>query len=178
MILTASTRAYFQELQAKVSKAMAHVGSPTPYFVEGDPIIVNYELIREAWLEGAAIKSVCQKHNLSRTQYYDKEDRFVQFGLPGLFPDIKPLAKEKYLERLVIMVDKARSCLAQQAILRIAEAVPATRAVADMEMVSQILASYGRSVSNRPADIDFWSRIQRTLSQLDRLRLQEPSLSR
>ncbi len=40
-----------------------------------------------------------------------------------------------------------------------------------MEPVSQILASYGRSVSNRPADSEFWSRIQRTVNDLNRLNL-------
>ena len=32
--------------------------------------------------------------------------------------------------------------------------------------VSQILASYGRSISDRPEDSKFWFRIQRTLNQL------------
>jgi hypothetical protein len=173
MILTANTRAYFQKLQAKVSKAMAQFNSSTPYYVEEDPVIANYEMIRDAWFQRESIKTVCQKHKLSRSQYYEKEERFVKFGLAGLFPDLRALAEAKDLERLVVMVSKARPCLSQQAILRVAEAVPATQAMANMETVAQILASYGRSVSNRPADIDFWSRIQRTLGQLDRLRQKE-----
>jgi hypothetical protein len=39
-----------------------------------------------------------------------------------------------------------------------------------MESVSQILASYGSCVSNRPVDKAFWSRIQRSLDQLKRLK--------
>jgi len=92
----------------------------------------------------------------------------VKCGIVGLFPDIKALEVSQYLERLVIMISKARPCLSQQAILRIAQAVPVTKQGADIECVSQILASYGRSVSNRAADIKFWSRIQRTLAQLNR----------
>ena len=94
----------------------------------------------------------------------------MKHGLPGLFPEVKKLPYPEDLERLVIMVSKARPSLSQQAIFRIAEAVPATQQAAGMEPVSQILASYGRSASNRPADIEFWSRVQRTLNHLNRLK--------
>jgi transposase-like protein len=171
MIFTHGTMTYFQKLQAKVSQAMAQFGSPTPYFVQDDPIIEGYESIREVWLQGVPVKKVCQKHNLSRSQYYEREDLFLKYGVAGLFPDFKAPIDEPGLERLVVMVSKARASLSQQAILRIAEAVPATKVAADMETVAQILASYGRKVTDRAADIDFWSRIQRTLGELDRLKL-------
>ena len=170
MILSHNSRSYFELLQAKVSQAMARYARHTPYFLDDDPVITNYEVIREVWFDHSPIKAVCQRHGLPRSQYYEKEDRFVEHGLPGLFPEVKTLSISEDLERLVIMVSKARPSLAQQSIMRIAEAVPATQEAAGMEPVSQILASYGRSVSNRPADIEFWSRIQRTLNQLNRLK--------
>lgn len=170
MILSHNSRSYFELLQAKVSQPMARYARHTPYFLEDDPVIANYEVIREVWLDGSPIKTVCQRHSISRSQYYEKEDRFAQHGLAGLFPEVKTLPFSKDLERLVIMVSKARPSLAQQSIMRIAEVVPATQDAAGMEAVSQILASYGRSVSNRPADIEFWSRIQRTLGELNRLK--------
>jgi len=149
---------------------MAQITRRTPYFLDNDPVIINYEVIREVWFNRSPIKTVCQRHGLSRSQYYEKEDRFVEHGLPGLFPEVKTLPISEDLERLVIMVSKARPSLSHQSIMRIAQAVPATQEAADMEPVSQILASYGRSISNRPADIEFWSRIQRTLNQLNRLK--------
>ena len=170
MILSHSTRSYFLLLQAKVSQGMARYGRPIPYFVEDDPVIANYELIRAVWLDGLPIKRACQRHSISRSQYYEEEERFVEHGLLGLFPEVKTLSISTDLERLVVMVSKARCCLSQQAIMRIAEAVPATQEAAGMEAISQILASYGRSVANRPADIEFWSRIQRTLNELNRLK--------
>jgi hypothetical protein len=54
--------------------------------------------------------------------------------------------------------------------LRIAQALPLTRDEAELEAVSQILASYGRSISDRAADGKFFSRIQRTLNQLLQLK--------
>lgn len=149
---------------------MARYARQTPYLLDEDPVIENCEVIREVWVNNTPIKTVCQRHGLSRSQYYEKEDRFVEHGLPGLFPEVRTLSISQDLERLVIMASKARPSLSHQSILRIAEAVPVTQEAAAMESVSQILASYGRSVSNRSVDIDFWSRIQRTLHHLNRLK--------
>ncbi len=170
MILSHNSRSYFELLQAKVSQAMAKYARQTPYLLDKDPVIENYEVIRDVWVNKKNIKTVCQLHGLSRSQYYEKEDRFVEHGLPGLFPEVRTLLIPQDLERLVIMVSKARPSLSHQFILRIAEVVPATQEAAARESVSQILASYGRSVSNRSVDIDFWSRIQRTLHHLNRLK--------
>jgi hypothetical protein len=145
---------------------MAQYSSRTPYFLDDDPVIANYEILREVWFGGAPIKTVCRRHDLSRSQYYEKEDRFVKHGVLGLFPKLKTLHYSSMLERLIVMVCKARPSLSQQAMLRIAQALDLTRDEADMEGVSQILASYGRSISDRPEDSKFWFRIQRTLNQL------------
>ncbi|MBW2450707.1 MAG: transposase [Deltaproteobacteria bacterium] len=170
MILSPKSREYFKFLQAKVSQGMARYASGIPYFLDDDPVVKNYEIIREVLFDGAPIKNVCQSHQLSRSQYYQKEDRFVSHGLAGLFPEVKTLAYSAELERLIVMVSKARPSLSQQAMLRVAQAVPITCQVADIESVSQILASYGRSASDQPADLTFWSRIQRSLNQLCRLK--------
>ena len=171
MILSHNSRSYFALLQAKVSQGMAQFGRYTPYLLDDDPVLTNYEAIRDVWLDGSPIKAVCQQVGLSRSQYYEKEDRFVKHGLPGLFPEVRTLPISEDLERLVIMVSKARPSLSQQSTMRLTEAVPVTQVDAGTESVSQILASYGRSVSNRPRDSEFWSRIQRTLNQLNRLKL-------
>ena len=153
-------------MAAKVSQAMAQYSSRSPYFVDDEPIIANYEILRQVWFDSVPIKSVCQRHGLSRSQYYEKEDRFVKHGVLGLFPRLKTLPYSAELERLIVMVCKARPSLSQQAMLRIAQALALTRDEADLEAVSQILASYGRAISDRPEDGKFFSRIQRTLNQL------------
>jgi len=160
MILSNNTRSYFELLQSKVSQAMAQYGRRTPYLLDDDPVITNYEVIRDVWFERLSIKRVCQRHGLSRSQYYEKEGRFVKHGLPGLFPDVRARGVSMDLERLVIMVSKARPFLSQQSIMRITEAVPATQEYTGVEPVS---------------DNEFWSRIQRTLNQLNRLKLRRIS---
>jgi hypothetical protein len=171
MILSQNSRDYFRFLQAKVSQAMARYASRTPYFLDDDPVIRNYEIIRKVWFGGTGIKTICKQHSISRSQYYDKEDRFVRYGVLGLFPEIKSLTFLPELERLVLIVSNARPSLSQQAILRVAEAVPITREAVDIELISQILASYGRSASDQPSDKHFWDRIQRTVKELSRLKL-------
>jgi hypothetical protein len=169
MILSHKSREYFKFLQAKVSQAMARQGSHTPYLLD-DPVIKNYEIIRGVWFDGKSIQHVCQRHKLSRSQYYEKENYFIHYGVLGLFPEIKTLVCSPELERLILMVSDARPSLSQQAMLRVAEAVPLTVMEADIDSISHILASYGRSPSDQPADRHFWDRIQRTLNQLYRLK--------
>ena len=111
-------------MQAKVSQAMAKFSMSTPYLVEDDTVITNYEIIREVWFGGVPIKNVCKRHNLSRSQYYEKEEGFVKHGLLGLFPEVKTRSYSADLECLIVLVSKARPFLSQQAMLRIAEAVP------------------------------------------------------
>lgn len=149
---------------------MAQHNSHTPYFVNDDPFIKNYEIIREVWFSASPIKGICKKYDISRTQFYEKENCFVKYGLLGLLPEIKAILCSPALERLIIMISKARPALSQQAVLRIAEAVPLTKEEVDIEGVSQILASYGRSTSDRLSDRNFWSRIQRTLNQLCKIK--------
>ena len=77
MIITPESREYFQKLPARVSHGMALFNSSTPYFVAEDPVIANYEMLHETWFQGVPINAVCIKHNLSRMQYDEKEERFV-----------------------------------------------------------------------------------------------------
>lgn len=172
MILSPKSRNYFKFLQAKVAQGMARHDSRTPYLLADDPIIRNYEIIHKVWSEGVGINKVCLENKISRSQYYEKEDHFVRYGVLGLFPEIKTVTSSPGLERLTIMVSNARPSLSQQAILRMAEAVPSTRQVADIEYISQILASYGRSPSDKAVDRSFWVRIQRTFNELYRLKAQ------
>jgi plasmid maintenance system killer protein len=170
MILSHKSRDYFKLLQAKVFQAMAKHQSPSPYLLDDDPVIRNYEIIHKVWVNSAAIKDVCCQHQISRSQYYEKEDGFVKFGVVGLFPEIKAPKHLPDLERLILILSNARPSLSVQAMLRVAEAIPVTQRAADIESVSQILSSYGRSASGQAADRDFWQRIQRTLNEIDRLK--------
>ncbi len=140
-----------------------------PYCIKNDPVIRSYEIIRKVWQDGEPIKSVCQSFDLSRTQFYEKENSFIQYGMAGLFPKVSKIACSQEMERLIIIINKAHPSLSQQAMLRIAQALPVTQNDASLECISHILASYGRSASCQISDKTFWGRIQRTLNELERL---------
>ncbi len=84
MILPAASINYFRMLSSKVTQGMASSYSETPYFLEQDPVIDHYEALREVWFGPVAIKHVCLKYHLSRSSYYELEERFIRYGLAGL----------------------------------------------------------------------------------------------
>lgn len=167
MILSRKTREYFKSLQSKVTQAMAQNNLTHPYLLE-DHFIRNYEMVRSVWLGRMPIINVCQRHDVSRSLYYEMERRFTQSGIIGLLPEITPLEVFPDLEKLVLLINEARPSVSQQAILRIAESMPTTSSAANISTISQILASYGTKATSQLSDKYFWGRIQRTLSQVQR----------
>ena len=133
MILTKSTIEYFKGMQSRVTQAMAKSVSTQPYAVKGDPVIQNYEILREVWLKRAPIKAICRRRDFAWSQYYEMEDRFLRHGVAGIFPEFKEATYCPDLERVVLMVKESRPSLSQQSILRVAHAIPLTRQYADEE---------------------------------------------
>ena len=167
MILPAASIAYFRMLGSKVTQGMACSYSETPYLLEQDPLIEHYEALRQVWLGSVAVKQVCLEYQLSRSSYYEMEERFMRYGLAGLFA-LPPTAaaQQPALEQLLLIVRKCRPSVSQTALLRIAQAVPVTREAADAETISRILNSHGYGYSSLQTDPDFWARVQRSLVEL------------
>ncbi|MCP3680023.1 MAG: transposase [Gammaproteobacteria bacterium] len=63
----------------------------------------------------------------------------------------------------MILAKESRPSLSYTAIHRIAQAVPLTRGLSNVELVSKILQSHGYGLSDIKEDLRFWGRIQRTL---------------
>ena len=165
MILSPSSLTYFSLLNSKVSKAMAAHHSETPYFVENDSLIDHYEMLRKVWLGGVPIKQSCLQHSLSRSTYYEIEERFIGHGVAGLFP-LPAGQQEPALEQLTLIVKECHPSVSQIAVLRVAQAVPVTQEVADSQLISKILISHGYGYAAMQSDREFWARIQRSLSEL------------
>ena len=171
MILSPGSIMYFKLLSSKVTREMASYHSATPYFIEDDPIIRHYEILRKVWLGSVPIKRVCLEYKLSRSSYYEIEDRFVRDGLVGLFPSPGGTVNQApNLEQLVILVKNCRPSVSQIALLRFAQAVAVTQAVADSQMISRILNSHGYGYASLESDRDFFGRIQRSLTELKGLK--------
>ena len=158
-------------LSSKVTREMASYHSDTPYFIKDDPIVSRYEVLRKVWFGSIPIKQACLEHNISHSSYYEIEERFVQYGLAGLFSiPGGGVKQEPSLEQLVLIVKKCRPSVSQIAVLRIAQAVPVTQVVADSGVISRILSSHGYGHSSLETDRDFWGRIQRSLVELEGLK--------
>ena len=166
MIFSAQTTKYYNSLNSRVIKGMALNHSKTPYFIKDEPIIRNYECLRDVWHSSLSISTACSKHNMSRSAYYQVESKFVEHGLAGLFDIAGNIRTEPVLESLVLLIKECRPSLSHVAILRIAQAVPLTKDIAGIDLISDILTSYGYGQSNLSTDRIFWGRIQRTLSLL------------
>ena len=171
MILSSGNIKYFKLLGSKVTSAMASYRSATPYFIEDDPVISHYEILRKVWFGSVPIRQVCLQYDLSRSSYYEIEDRFVRYGLAGLFTlPASTVSQAPGLEQLVLIVKNCRPSVSQIAVLRIAQAVPITRAAADLKMISRILNSHGYGYSRLETDRDFFARIQRSLTELTEIK--------
>jgi len=175
MILSENTIKYFKFIRSNVTAAMALNHSDYPYFIQDDTVINNYECLRKVWLNSISIRNACSIHNISRSYYYQMEERFIQFGLPGLFslPGGNGMAmkQEPNLEQLVVMIKKSRPSVQNIAILRIAQAIPITKECADPDLISKVLNSHGLGYMSLPSDEEFFGRIQRILFQLNNLHL-------
>ena len=129
---------------------MASHHSTTPCFIEDDPLINHYEALRRVWFSRVAVKQVCLQFHLSRSSYYEIEDRFVQHGFAELFLSPgSPVNQASNLEQLVLIVKNCRPSASQLAIMRVAQAVPVTQTVVDSQMISRILNSHGYGVPDR-----------------------------
>ena len=147
---------------------MASYHCTTPYFIETDPVIRHYEVLRKVWVSSVPIKQACTEHNLPRSSYYEIEDHFVRHGLAGLFSyPGGAVTQAPNLEQLVIIVKNCRPTVSQLAVLRVAQAVPVTHTLADSKVISRILNSHGYGYSRLETDRDFFARIQRSLEELN-----------
>lgn len=169
MIISSNTTQYFRMIASKVTAAMAVHHASTPYYIEDDPIIRNYECIRDVWYHHLPIVKACSKYQIARSSYYELEHRFITYGMAGLFFGVNSFQQQTELEELAMLVKKCKPNISHTAVLRIAEALPLTQKQANPEMISKILASYGYGQSNLKNDREFWGRIQRSLAELNRL---------
>jgi len=169
MILSKPLLDYFKSIQAKTLQAMAMSNAKTPYLLQKDENILRYEAIRDVWIEDQSVHSVCQKHNCSRSYYYDFEKRFLQLGMVGLLDTFTHVPQFPKLEQLIIMARKSRPTLSNAALLRIAQTIPITSEGVSIDLVSEILNSHGLNPSCLATDEAFFGRIQRTLAEYENL---------
>jgi hypothetical protein len=106
MILTKKSIQYFQSINSRVLKSMAKHQSKTPFHYEDEIFFAQYECLRSIWKSELPIKNACQKHNISKSSYYEIEKRFIANGLPGLFLFLNSCQQHLDLEQLALLIKK------------------------------------------------------------------------
>jgi len=152
--------------------------STVPYFIEGDPVLLRYDCIRDVWYNNIGINKACQTYNITRSHYYELEDAFISSGILGLFPTFNKVKQYPDLETLVLMVKRARPSISQTGILRIAEALPSTKLDVTLNLISEVLNSHGLGINNLKSDPEYYSRLQRKISALFYIKRQELKVRR
>ena len=168
MIFSQSAQQYFREMVSKVAAGAGEKFSKTPYWIENDLIINNYECIRAVWTRRSTISNACSQFSVARSSYYELENKFIKHGVLGLFSYSNGVKQHKDIEKLVLLVKKCHPRSSHTEILRVAEALPLTEKVATLELISNILNSHGYGHANMNTDPSFWGRIQRSIKEVDR----------
>jgi transposase len=165
MILTKKSIQYFQSLNSRVLQSIAKYQSKTPFHYDDEIFFAQYECLRSIWKSELSIKKACQKHNISKSSFYEIEKRFIVNGLAGLFPFSNSCQQHPDLEQLTLLIKKARPQISYTSIHRIAQVVPITERISSTKLISKILQSHGYGISDMEDDISFWGKIQRILNR-------------
>jgi transposase len=148
---------------------MAMYQTRTPYLYEGEDFFKHYECLRSIWTHTSSIKGACKKFNISRSSFYDIENRFIKYGLPGLFIFSDSSKQHPDLEHIALLAKKSRPHISYTAIHRLAQAISIIKDVSTPQIISKILQSHGYGISNMEDDSTFWGRIQRSLISWENL---------
>jgi hypothetical protein len=166
MIFSRDTVKYFKSIGSMAIQGMAQKKAKTPYFLDDDLVISNYECIRDVWHDKSSITDACNRHSIPRSTYYMLEEEFIKFGVPGLFPIMKQVMQFPKVEELVLLVKNARPSITNIGVVRIAQALPVTKEDVNLDLVSEVLISHGISGNDIPSDRDFFSKLQRIMNSI------------
>jgi len=169
MILSKNSIRYFQSLYSRILQSIVQHQAKTPYFFEGEDFFKHYECLRSIWTHTSSIKGACKEFNISRSSFYDIENRFIKYGLPGLFIFSDSSKQHPDLEHIALLAKKSRPHISYTAIHRLAQAIPTIKDVSTPQIISKILQSHGYGISNMEDDSNFWGRIQRSLTSWENL---------
>jgi hypothetical protein len=172
MLFTEKQLKYLAELPSTVAHALPEArNADVPFFLNDDPVIDNYELLRAVWMEGKSIQAACQGAGCSRTEYYHLEEAFVQHGVVAVYPDLGTRDQHPKLERLALLVKKTRTTATETAILRLAEAL-GIDPVPSLHSIGHVLHCHGMGNMRDEKDRAYWEGLQEIVQAVGGLKSQ------
>jgi len=80
------------------------------FFDPRDLVMVKYEMLRQARVEGQSITQAAAAFGLSRVTFYEAQAAFAEGGLPGLIPKRRgPKGAHKLTDELLTFLDQERA---------------------------------------------------------------------
>jgi len=80
------------------------------FFDPRDLVMVKYEMLRQARVEGQSITQAAAAFGLSRVTFYEAQAAFAEGGLPGLIPKRRgPKGAHKLTDEVLAFLDQERA---------------------------------------------------------------------
>ena len=164
MVFTESTWKYFSSIPYNIRRSMAENKYNTPYDYEPEVFFKSYYALYDYWVKRKTQKQIIKNHNISKETLKKLEKNFVENGTIGLFTKLSFIEVPIQLERLVILIKRARPHENASLALRLADALEIEGA--SLEIIRQIQRCYGYGQSLDEGDIHYFHGIQHILSSI------------
>ena len=165
MVFTDTAIEYFLLIGSRVRAGFAESSSATPFDYEREPFHRAYEAITRIWKKRQSIRSVAEKHALSRDTVKRWQQDFVSHGAIGLLAEISSIPVDGLLERLVVLIKTSREHEHSNYALRLAEALSIPGA--SLDIIRRIHRCWGYGQRHDENDRAFFSGLQKIMSSVE-----------
>jgi len=165
MVFTDTAIEYFSLIGSRVRAGFAETNSATPFYYEEESFHRAYEAITQIWKRRQSIRSVAEKHAVSRDTVKSWQHDFVRYGAIGLLPQIASIPVDSLLERLVVLIKTAREHEHSNYALRLAEALHIPGA--SLEIIRRIHRCWGYGQRHDENDRAFYSGLQKIMASIE-----------
>ena len=168
MVLSDTAFRVFSLVQSNVRTALALAPGDIPFAYEGERFFQAYDALRRVWVQRESQRQVASSLGLNRTTLAEWENAFVRYGTIGLLQPPTAVKCDPRLERLVVLVKRARPHASSSNILTLARALKLPGAT--LELIRRIQRSFGYGQRLDEHDVQFYGDLQKILASVQHYR--------
>ena len=165
MVFTDTAIEYFSLIGSRVRAGFAESNSATPFYYEEESFHSAYEVMTLIWKRRQSIRSVAEKHAVSRDTVKNWQQDFVRYGAIGLLAEITSIPVDSLLERLVVLIKTVREHEHSNYALRLAEALQIPGA--SLDIIRRIHRCWGYGQRHDENDRAFYSGLQKIMASIE-----------
>ncbi len=158
MLFTDTTEKYFSLIPFRVRAAIAEVQAPVAFGYKGESFFDSYNTIYEIWERRKSQRQIAESLNIGRETLKQWERDFAYYGAAGLLPNLSYIQIEPQLEKLVVLIKRARPHESASFALRLAEAMEIEGA--SLDIIRKIQRCWGHGQRMQSRDIQYYSDLQ------------------